>query len=160
MMHSQTRRVYPRTWVAVHSPYFNLQRLFRRRDIASGVLYITALVPSSRDSLLASRCGNANKTLPNAPRPSTSSRRPPIFTCWRLTTGAYCRNLNVVVTHTHGFFVGGSRGEIMVFEHDKKTAGGGRDVYTLTRVVRIFGVELVELRPTIGPEYRWVRWGD
>lgn len=66
-----------------------------------------------------------------------------------------------MVTHAHGFFVGGSRGEILVFEKDKKTGGsggggGGRDAYTLTRAVRIFGVDLVELRPTMGLDYRWV----
>eukprot|EP00903_Cladosiphon_okamuranus_P020583 g18894.t1 len=87
-----------------------------------------------------------------------------------LTAGAYGGSINVVVTHERGFFVGGSRGEILVFEHEKALGGGGgggsgsgsggsesgRDGYTLTRAVRIFGVELVELRPTMGPDYRWL----
>lgn len=46
-----------------------------------------------------------------------------------------------------------------MFEQDDKTGGGDRDAYTLTRAVRIFGVELVELTPTMGPDYEWVSRG-
>lgn len=75
------------------------------------------------------------------------------------TTGVYGESLNVVATHARGFFVGGSRGQVHVFEQEKKAGGGGggaRNAYALTRVVRIFGVSLVELRPTAGQDYRWV----
>eukprot|EP00752_Nemacystus_decipiens_P007835 g7000.t1 len=71
-----------------------------------------------------------------------------------LSADAHSGTLNVVATHAHGFFVGGSRGEILVFEQGKET-----DAFTLTRAVRIFGVELVELSPTMGPDYGWLLAG-
>lgn len=91
----------------------------------------------------------------------SSGGQPPPYhrICLRPPTGAYSGSLNVVASHARGFFVGGSRGEILVFEQDDKTVGGDRDVYTLTRAVRIFGVELVELTPTMGPDYEWVSRG-
>lgn len=47
---------------------------------------------------------------------------------------------------------------MLVFEADSSKEGGGsaRDAYTLTRVVRVFAVDLVELKPAEGPDYRWV----
>lgn len=74
-----------------------------------------------------------------------------------------------MAAHERGFFVGGSHGQVLVFEQEKNAGGGGggggrggggssaRDTYALTRVVQIFGVDLVELRPTAEPDYRWVR---
>lgn len=61
-----------------------------------------------------------------------------------------------------GFLVGGDSGRVLVFEEDRKEGGGAaRDVYTLTRVVRVFAVDLVELKPAEGSDYRWVGgWGD
>lgn len=90
--------------------------------------------------------------------------------------------LNVVAAHEGGFFVGGSRGRVLVFQQGfhgdgaggAGGAGGGgdggsggvrsgggkrKDVYTLTRVIKLFdGVaDVVELRPGEGTGYRWVR---
>lgn len=76
-----------------------------------------------------------------------------------MTTGSYGQSLNVVATHARGFFVGGGDGKLHVFEQNKRGAAGGNDEYALTGVVPIFGVDLVELRPTGEQDYRWVSWG-
>lgn len=75
-----------------------------------------------------------------------------------IATGVHGGSLNVVATHRRGFFVGGSHGQVLVFEQEMRAGGasGGRETYALARVVRIFGVGLVELRPTMEPDYRWV----
>ncbi|CAB1115621.1 unnamed protein product [Ectocarpus sp. CCAP 1310/34] len=75
-----------------------------------------------------------------------------------LSAGVHGGSLNVVATHRRGFFVGGSHGQVLVFEQETRAGGasGGRETYALARVVRIFGVGLVELRPTMEPDYRWV----
>ncbi|CAM9912249.1 unnamed protein product, partial [Sphacelaria rigidula] len=68
--------------------------------------------------------------------------------------------LNVVAAHEGGFFVGGSRGRVLVFQQGfhGDGAGGAGDVYTLTRVIKLFdGVaDVVELRPGEGTGYRWL----
>ena len=46
---------------------------------------------------------------------------------------------------------------MLVFEEDRKKGGSAaRDAYTLTRVVRVFAVDLVELKAAEGSDYRWV----
>ncbi len=81
------------------------------------------------------------------------------LTSW-MTTGICGHVLNVVAPHARGFFVGGAGGKLHVFEQNKRgAAAGGNDEYALTLVVRIFGVDLVELRPATEPDYRWVSWG-
>ncbi|CAM9251968.1 unnamed protein product, partial [Ectocarpus sp. 4 AP-2014] len=78
-----------------------------------------------------------------------------------LSAGVHGGSLNVVATHRRGFFVGGSHGQVLVFEQETRAGGanGGRETYALARVVRIFGVGLVELRPTMEPDYRWLLAG-
>ncbi|CAM9319441.1 unnamed protein product, partial [Hapterophycus canaliculatus] len=78
-----------------------------------------------------------------------------------LSAGEYGVSLNVVAIHARGFLVGDSQGGVKVFEQAKKAGGGGsgRDLYTLMRVLRIFGADLVELRPTVGMDYRWLLAG-
>lgn len=78
------------------------------------------------------------------------------------------RTLNVVMIHEGRFFVGGSRGRVLVFEQGGRggvaagscSGGGGRgkDDYSLTRVVSIFDgvVDVVELRPGAGAGCPWV----
>lgn len=77
------------------------------------------------------------------------------------------RTLNVVATHEGRFFVGGSHGQVLVFEQGgcggaagggQGGAGRGKDAYLLTRVVSIFDgvIDVVELRPAAGAGYRWV----
>ncbi|CAM9932995.1 unnamed protein product, partial [Ectocarpus fasciculatus] len=75
--------------------------------------------------------------------------------------GVHGGSLNVVATHRRGFFVGGSHGQVLVFEQETRAGGasGGRETYALARVVRIFGVGLVELKPTMEPDYRWLLAG-
>lgn len=97
-------------------------------------------------------------------------------TSWLPTAGGMdldglATELNVVVAHERGFFVGGSHGQVLVFEQGGrgggagggKVAGGrrgsGKDFYSLTRIVCVCGgfADVVELRPAEGLGYRWVR---
>ncbi|CAM9459794.1 unnamed protein product [Ectocarpus sp. 12 AP-2014] len=78
-----------------------------------------------------------------------------------LSAGVHGGSLNVVATHRRGFFVGDSHGQVLVFEQETSAGGasGGKETYALARAVRIFGVGLVELRPTMEPDYRWLLAG-
>lgn len=76
--------------------------------------------------------------------------------CW---TGPYLQGfLNAVAVHERGFFVGGMGGRLFLFESTSMKGTGGRrqDAYVLSRVVRLFDTDLVELGNGKGSDYRWV----
>ncbi|CAM9787634.1 unnamed protein product [Scytosiphon promiscuus] len=86
-----------------------------------------------------------------------------VMTDETLSPGECGVSLNVVAVHARGFLVGDSQGKIRVFERDEKAGsggGGGKDSYTPTRILRIFGADLAEMRSTMGAAYQWLLVGS
>lgn len=63
-----------------------------------------------------------------------------------------------MAVHERGFLVGGMGGRLFLFESASRKGTGGRrqDAYVLSRVVRLFDTDLVELGNGKGSDYRWV----